>query len=245
MAEVEDLDTTTSKRAVVGSIDAQALYPSLRIKETAAICGEAVRESNITFTGIDYRTAMIFLAISMTEEEKRETGMDKYLPTKPPTRGRKTTLATPEITGDRHEREYKESKWSETIGLTPSQEKEVLGKVIEISIRLVMTNHVYRFDQDIYRQREGGAIGSRLTGAAARLVTDWWMDRLVEGLEDDGITIMMIRKYVDDINFIIEDPQPEAAWCQGSCRSERARGKLARKVRMGQRERKRKRETGE
>ena len=35
----------------------------------AAICGKAVMNSKLTFSNIDYRTASIYLAVTLTEEE--------------------------------------------------------------------------------------------------------------------------------------------------------------------------------
>ena len=66
-------------------------------------------------------------------------------------------------------------------------------------------------------------MGSRLTGAVVRLVMDWWMEELMEKLEDDGMIIYMIRKYVDDVNFVIQDSQPEAAWCRLKCNETKPR----------------------
>ena len=97
------------------------MFPSLRIAEAAAICGEAVRTSSITFTNIDFRTATIFLAVMMTDAEKEETGLKSCLPTKPVTRGRKTTLTNHEITSDRSEG-IKETKWNDPVRLTAAQE---------------------------------------------------------------------------------------------------------------------------
>ena len=65
LAELEDVTPrirSHSRRAVLGSIDVRALFPSLRIKEAAAICARQVRESPITFQGVDYRAATLFLA---------------------------------------------------------------------------------------------------------------------------------------------------------------------------------------
>ena len=81
-----------------------------------------------------------------------------------------------------------------------------------------MKHHVYRFGQKIYRQQEGGAIGSRLTGSVARIVMDEWIDEFLQRMEERGYTLHMWKKYVDDINFLIEDPEPDEAWCEDRCR---------------------------
>merc|ERR1712090_120848 len=106
---------------------------------------------------------------------------------------------------------------SPTPHLTPSQQRLVLSVVLEEAIITVMSNHVYRFGQEVFQQVEGGAIGSRLTGAVARLTMDDWMDQYNEVLEDNGWTVYLNKKYVDDINLAVEDPEPEAAWCNFRC----------------------------
>ena len=72
---------------MVGSLDARALYPSLWIRESVALCGRAVLASKQMFSNIDYCTVTIYLAITMTEEEEVESGLKELLPTKPATRG--------------------------------------------------------------------------------------------------------------------------------------------------------------
>ena len=42
--------------------------------------------------------------------------------------------------------------------------KEMLGKAIEIGVRAVMENNIYRFGGEIRRQSKGGAIGVKMTG---------------------------------------------------------------------------------
>ena len=121
---------------------------------------------------------------------------------------------------DRSKPEVKESesKWSPTGDLNATQKRLVLARTLEKSVELVMKHHVYRFGQKIYRQQEGGAIGSRLTGSAACIVMDEWIDDFLQRMEETGYTLHMWKKYVDDINFLIEDPEPDEAWCEDRCR---------------------------
>ena len=112
------------------------------------------------------------------------------------------------MSGDRHSSTNKEpeTRWSPTPHLTPTQQRLVLSVVLEEAIVTVMSNHVYRFGQEVFQQVEGGAIGSCLTGAVARLTMDDWMDQYNEVLEDNGWTMFLNKKYFDDINLAVEDP---------------------------------------
>ena len=67
------------------------------------------------------------------------------------------------------------TKWKTmTRDYTEDDKKKIIAKVIEVAIQEIFANHVYRFDGKLYRQKEGGAIGLRLTGIVARIVMDRW-----------------------------------------------------------------------
>ena len=42
------------------------------------------------------------------------------------------------------------------------------------SFETTITNHMYRFDGNIYKQTDGGPIGDELSQDIARLVMVWW-----------------------------------------------------------------------
>ena len=141
-------------------------------------------------------------------EYAQARGLAGLLPHRITKRGRPTTVSNWEVSGDRYSTTNMESetRWSPTPHLTPSQQRLVLSVVLEEAIITVMSNHVYRFGQEVFQQVEGGAIGSRLTGAVARLTMDDWMDQYNEVLEDNGWTMFLNKKYFDDINLAVEDP---------------------------------------
>ena len=58
--------------------------------------------------------------------------------------------------------------------------KEMLGKAMEIGVRAVMENNIYRFGGDIRRRTKGGAIGVKMTGDLAKGVMVPWDKRFVE-----------------------------------------------------------------
>ena len=47
---------------IVGSMDVEALYPSIKTNKSATIVGEMVRESKVTIGNVDYDTAVKFIA---------------------------------------------------------------------------------------------------------------------------------------------------------------------------------------
>ena len=52
----------------------------------------------------------------------------------------------------------------------------------------------------------------RLTGSVAM---DRRHEHFEEAMKDNGITRYLSKKYVDDVNLLVEDPEPESAWCKG------------------------------
>ena len=57
-------------RVMIGSLDVEALYPSIDVNLAAKMTGNLVRESAIKFEGIDWRWALIYLVLTMSNIEK-------------------------------------------------------------------------------------------------------------------------------------------------------------------------------
>ena len=109
-----------------------------------------------------------------------------------------------------------ESKW--TTGkeqLSRGERRAIIAKVIEIAIRETFRNHVYRFDGQLFRQTKGGAIGLRLTGIVCRLVMDRWVTNLIKALDQVGITLDLLAKYVDDVNTVLPVIGRGLRWTEG------------------------------
>ena len=56
--------------------------------------------------------------------------------------------------------------------ISRQERKQVFGKVLEVAIKAMFSNHIYTYKNELYRQNNGGAIGLRLTGVIARIVMD-------------------------------------------------------------------------
>ena len=68
-----------------------------------------------------------------------------------------------------------------------------------------MTNHVYQFNNIIRKQSTGGPIGLDLTGDLAQVFMSWWDKELLCRIEqEDNLSVLMYKRYVDDINVIIK-----------------------------------------
>ena len=80
----------------------------------------------------------------------------------------------------------------------PQDEKKlIISKVIMIAIEITFRTH----RNQLYHQRKGEAIGSRLTGEVSSVVMDIWIRRLEQILEGNGINIYMLLKPVSLGNY--------------------------------------------
>ena len=53
---------------------------------------------------------------------------------------------------------------------TSRQNREILALAVSAAIKCCLENHYYMFDGKLWKQRDGGAIGSDLTGEVTRVV---------------------------------------------------------------------------
>ena len=82
---------------MVGSLDVQALYPSLDQEESAKIVEKAVFESNAKISGVNYRAAQVYVASSMSYEEAKSRNLLKLLPRRVFRMGKKPGPTTTEL----------------------------------------------------------------------------------------------------------------------------------------------------
>ena len=67
---------------MVGSLDVEALYPSINVKRAGEICRDKVNESKLKMEGIDYRWGLVYIALTATPAEKVDLGLQGILPRK-------------------------------------------------------------------------------------------------------------------------------------------------------------------
>ena len=84
------------------------------------------------------------------------------------------------------------------------EKRQILAEVIYHGVKTVFKNHLYPFEGQIRIQRRGGAIGGELTQVVARVVMDKWMELFKEKMTQNKINIYLAKKYVDDVNLILE-----------------------------------------
>ena len=143
----------------------------------------------------------MYLLLTLGEKELESEQLLHYCPTRRHSDGRK-----PNLTGQApRNKEKREETWNipDAKNVPEGVVKRMLAKAIEVGVKAVMGGHVYKFNGEIKHQKEGGAIGLELTGEIAGVFMSWWDKCLRRKLREDGISIVVYKRYVDDINTVV------------------------------------------
>ena len=182
---------------VVVGADVEALYPSLSDVDVAWICHDAVMKSKVTFSNIDYRKALKYIAISLDKTEQRLSPLYRVLPRRTSKGG-----VRPGVTSDPDNDE----NWAfpcQMESLTTLEKKRIVATVVQIGVLTMMGTHVYTFDGKLFLQKAGGLIGLRSTCAVARITMSEWDARWGKIMEDNNVELKGKSRYMDDIcNFL-------------------------------------------
>ena len=66
------------------------------------------------------------------------------------------------------------------------------------SLEVTLYKHIFCFENKLYRQTKGGALGVGIAGDVANLFVVWWDRHLRRKLEDEGVKV----KYILDMLMI-------------------------------------------
>ena len=187
---------------LVGSADVKALYPSLEIEHTAQIVSEEFYNSEYEAKEINKRELSLYLALNLKATEIEKLNLEKYCHKRQSNKG-----APPKITGcaidNNIANRYK--PWIEPES-EPDEDttKKMLSIALKIAILFIMKNHIYSINGTLKKQSQGGPIGLELTGDIAQICMVWWDKELKRRLYENNIILLVYKRYVDDINFIID-----------------------------------------
>ena len=139
--------------------------------------------------------ALRYLSIVERVKLLDRIGLLKY---KPKWRGKREDLIT--VGG---EAAKDDKKWYDSKRIIPKGDKrKILAYVIEVLVNLVMASHVYEFEGKYFLQVDGGPIGLRLTACLASLIMKMWNSSWSLLLRREGISMIDMCRYVDDVrNF--------------------------------------------
>ena len=136
----------------VGSVDVNALYPSLEIKQCAKICAERVRRSPLKFEDIDYHWATVYLALNMSREEVIREDMGMLVPIRRATQGKDPTVLSVE-TDEKIDR----WKWALPVDCFNEEDKKrIMARLVQVMVEATFQSHHYKWNSNVYKQEKGG-----------------------------------------------------------------------------------------
>ena len=189
------------KVAFVGA-DAKCLYPSCKGRHTGRCVREAALRSKVKVEGWNYKEAARYIVMGYDRFEIRQMGLDRIVPKRKYKNGTTPGITGPEVLGMHVEDEV---KWIfPDREATEVEKKKMYAACLEIGVRAAFSLHLYQFGGRIYHQRDGGPIGMRLAGAAAKIVMQKWSTEMMRIMEDNKIKVHLAAIYVDDARFLTQ-----------------------------------------
>ena len=202
LAEVEKLNREGIDASdIIGSMDVEALYPSLDIDFTIEKVCEVLLNSSVEYEGINYKELGLYLSLVKTDEELQQMGLHMVCPKRRYRRGPR-----PNITGcgteEKEEKRHAPWIFPDLSTIDSGMKRRMMVEAIRVVLKLLMETHTYEFANAIRRQRKGGAIGMELTGVVAQIFMVWWDREFKRKLQEVNIQLNLHERYVDDTNLV-------------------------------------------
>ena len=186
---------------IVGA-DAKVLYPSLKADKTARVVKKVAMETEVKIEGVNYKEVARYIAMCSSKTEIKMSGLNRVLPVRRFNKG-----TTPGVTGNGPlgPTPNDEEQWVfPRVELMDFEKKKLFATALEIGVKVAFRTNIYQFGGRWYHQADGGPIGLRLAGAAARVVMGEWDAQLMKILADNNIETEVFARYVDDIRIILK-----------------------------------------
>ena len=76
--------------------------------------------------------------------------------------------------------------------------RRAVAYALGVAMRTVLKNHIFRFNDEIRKQTNGGAIGVKAAGDIAGLFMTWWDKAFLEKVNEVLKGMNLYLRYVDD-----------------------------------------------
>ena len=77
----------------------------------------------------------------------------------------------------------------------------MISEALSISVKLAMKSNVYKFDNLVRVQQDGGGMGVKLTGILSEFKMTKWCIKFFKRLSNLGIVNELLERYVDDMTI--------------------------------------------
>ena len=136
---------------VVTAFDFVNFYPNMDAEQAAQDAHDAVMETETTFTNINYKEAVKYIAANLTEEQANTSDLRRVLPCRANTGGKRPKCTGPEAVGPSANGE---KLWEcKKVELTALEKKKIIAKVVQISVKTMFKTHLYQFGGKVFHQQ--------------------------------------------------------------------------------------------
>ena len=157
---------------------------------------------------VDPEELGLYLAIAYNREDLEDLGLGDVTSTRVSRNGRKPGITTAEVL-ERGPKVIPKFK-APAMAPTPDQKKKMVSLALKGFILASLKNHTFSFNNKIYLQTSGGAIGDRLVGVLGDILGSYWSRDFLDKLEESNIFPEIAKLYVDD-ETIVTEPVPLGA----------------------------------
>ena len=159
-------------------LDVEALFPSMTAARTAEIVRKRIMGSKIKLDGFDWRVGLVYIQMN----RKLTPNIGRFWRILP--QRRKVVGVTPGMSsrGMSVKDCSIEDQW--VFKTKEDQLQEVVGRCVEIAIKIVFENFMYSFGGKTRLQSKGGPIGARLTMACSRIAKQEWGEGYIRILKE-------------------------------------------------------------
>ena len=180
-------------------LDVEALFPSMTSARTGELVRKRMMRSTMKVEGFNYKMGLVY--IQMNRDLTPGLGrMWKILPHRRKVGGTAPGMASKAMSGKGGD---VEEQWVfKNKEINEEQKREIVGRCIEIAIRVVFENFMYDFGGKTRLQKKGGPIGARLTMACSRIVMLSWGEQYLEILREAKLQVSLMKIYVDDVRQV-------------------------------------------
>ena len=155
-----------TKEPVLIGADVQALYPNLDGLCVAKIAANAVRETKVKFSGINYYFLTVYLLLVLGFEGMHRNGLGECIPR----RKKKSNARSLASLNNRDMNNWDFTK----VKLTPDLKIELLAMMIQVAVLAMTSTTCYSFAGNLYKQKKGLGIGLRASACLARICMCKW-----------------------------------------------------------------------
>ena len=199
--EAVNREGLVNENVVVGSLDVDALYPSLNIDRCAEVVRRRMFMSDLDFENLRWKEIGLYLVYHFTEEELRKEKVFSVCPKRRSRHGAPTFTAN----GSEPKEEDRHRLWKFPRN-EPSKAKVryMFCLAIKAMIKTTMSLHDFHFEGRIYRQTSGGSIGLDLTGVLSDIYMCDWDEHLLRKCKNNNVDILMYQRYKDDVDVAVD-----------------------------------------